>query len=36
MRIIGDKVYKWCVTGDWLLAGRVVRGLDCYYIEWYN
>ena len=36
MRIVGNKVYKWCETGDWLLAGKIIHGIDGDYIEWYE
>ena len=35
LKIIGNDVYKWCETGDWLLSGKIVNGVDGVYIEWY-
>ena len=34
LKIIGNDVYKWCVTGEWLLSGKLVDSSDGYYIEW--
>ncbi len=35
MKIRNNKVYIWCETGDWLLAGQIILGIDGHYIEWY-
>lgn len=36
IEIIENSVYKYCETGEWILVGKVVKGIDAYYIEWFN
>jgi len=36
MIIIDEKVYSYSITGDFINVGVVVRGIDCYFIKWYN
>jgi len=33
---IGNKIYLLEVTGDWLLCGEIVDGVDCDYIHWFE
>jgi len=35
LKIIGNDVYKYCETGEWLLSGKLVNGIDGTYIKWY-
>lgn len=30
---IGNNIYKWCETNDWLLCGSVNIGIDGEFIE---
>lgn len=32
---IGRYIYEQAPTGDWVKVGRVVNGIDAYYIQWY-
>lgn len=32
---IGNKIYEWCVTGEWLWCGRIRQGIDGEFIEWF-
>ena len=33
---IGRYVYEQAPTGDWLVIGKVVKGIDGYYIQLYK
>ena len=35
IQVIDGFVYKYCKTGDWLRAGKIVKGFDGYYIQWF-
>jgi hypothetical protein len=35
LKIIGKDVYKWSETDEWLLSGKIVNGIDGFYIEWF-
>jgi len=32
---IGNYIYNWCPTGEYLCCGKVRMGIDGEYIEWY-
>jgi len=32
---IGNHMYKWCITGEYLCCGKVYMGIDGEYIKWY-
>jgi hypothetical protein len=32
---IKHEIYKLCETGEWLLCGKVVLGIDGEFIEWF-
>lgn len=32
---VGNNIYEWCQTGEWLLCGRVKIGIDGEYIIWF-
>ena len=33
---IENKIYQYDETGEWLLCGEVVMGIDGEYIEWFE
>jgi len=33
---IGRYIYELAPTGDWLIVGEIINGIDSEYVSWYS
>lgn len=36
MILRGNYLYEYCETGELIKVGKIIEGLECDYIRWYN